>query len=454
MAKSKKKINEKAFKSLLHDIDPKNIAKILTGKETGGDIVGKIIGKNSEEKIFAGKIVNDTATKLNPIDEEPGLTDMLAKIYGLMKTANERRTKQKELENNYKEEITTERALRHKELLDAIKKAKGTTTTIINTAEPIKSGSFLDDIIDFLTNYDLLAALAKRIPIITILYGLYEAKLHLDKIKYGESMANNQGNIGQKAFREKVTDFSKFPLKQDEAKAILEQDDGPAKKRDIASFGGIERITAIAEGKPDPGGIIPTQKTFEEHRQEVLPQKVAPRPAGAGSKGKLKQEQWDKTYSKDYNPDGTRKTATPVAAEETRPTDESPATKKSMDIPAEETRPTDESPATEKSMDIPAEENKFPESVPEKSNQIPVSQNTAVNEETPNQSIRLNSVINENQTNKIMADSNSSEDVNVVNNQVVNSNSQKTSMAKSTLPAVRNLEATYERMIYDSTRIV
>ena len=47
MAKSKKKINEKAFKSLLHDIDPKNIAKILTGKETGGDIVGKIIGKNS-----------------------------------------------------------------------------------------------------------------------------------------------------------------------------------------------------------------------------------------------------------------------------------------------------------------------------------------------------------------------------------------------------------------------
>jgi hypothetical protein len=434
MAKYKKKINEKAFKSLLHDIDPKNIAKILTGKETGGDIVGKIIGKNSEEKIFAGKIVNDTATKLNPIDEEPGLTDMLAKIYGLMKTANERRTKQKELENNYKEEIATERQLRHKELIDAIKKAKGTTTTIINTAEPIKSGSFLDDIIDFLTNYKLLEALAKRIPIITILYGLYKAKELLDDVDYGGSMNKNEGKIGQKAFKERITDFSKLPLKQDEAKAILEQDDGPAKKRDIASFGGIERITAIAEGKPDPGGIVPTQKTYEELRQETLPQKVAPRPEGAGSKGKLKQEQWDKTYSKDYNPDGTRKTATPVAAEETRPTEESPATKKSMDIPAEE--------------------NKFPESVPEKSNQIPVSQNTAVAEETPNQSIRLNNVINENQTNKIMADLNSSEDVNVVNNQIVNSNSQKTSMSKSTLPAVRNLEATYERMIYDSTRIV
>lgn len=434
MAKYKNKINEKAFKSLLHDIDPKNIAKILTGKETGGDIVGKIIGKNSEEKIFAGKIVNDTATKLNPIDEEPGLTDMLAKIYGLMKTSNERRIKQKQLENNYKEEITTERALRHKELLDAIKKAKGTTTTITNMAEPIKSGSFLDDIIDFLLNYNLLKALAKRIPIVAAILLLAKGKEFLDEIDYGGSMNKNEAKIGQKASREKVTDFSKFPLKQDEAKAILEQDDGPAKKRDIASFGGIERITAIAEGKPDPGGIIPTQKTYEEHRQEVLPQKVAPRPEGAGSKGKLKQEQWDKTYSKDYNPDGTRKTATPVAAEETRPTEEPSA--------------------TEKNMDIPAEENKSSESVPEKSNQIPVSQNTAVNEETPNQSIRLNSVINENQTNKIMADLNSSEDVNVVNNQVVNSNSQKTSMAKSTLPAVRNLEATYERMIYDSTRIV
>jgi hypothetical protein len=434
MAKYKKKINEKAFKSLLHDIDPKNIAKILTGKETGGDIVGKIIGKNSEEKIFAGKIVNDTATKLNPIDEEPGLTDMLAKIYGLMKTANDRRIKQKQLENNYKEEIATEKALRHKELLDAIKKAKGTTTTITNMAEPIKSGSFLDDIIDFLLNYKLLAALAKRIPIVAAILGLVKAKEFLDEIDYGGSMNKNEAKIGQKAFREKVTDFSKFPLKQDEAKAILEQDDGPAKKRDIASFGGIERITAIAEGKPDPGGIIPTQKTYEEHRQEVLPQKVAPRPEGAGSKGKLKQEQWDKTYSKDYNPDGTRKTATPVAAEETRPTEESSPTKKNMDIPAEE--------------------NKFPESVPEKSNQIPVSQNTAVNEETPNQSVRLNSVINENQTNKIMADINSGEDVNVVNNQIVNSNSQKTSMSKSALPSVRNLESTYERMIYDSTRIV
>jgi len=434
MAKYKKKINEKAFKSLLHDIDPKNIAKILTGKETGGDIVGKIIGKNSEEKIFAGKIVNDTATKLNPIDEEPGLTDMLAKIYGLMKTANDRRIKQKQLENNYKEEIATERQLRHKELIDAIKKAKGTTTTtIINTAEPIKSGSFLDDIIDFLSNLSFLRTLAKRIPIVAALLVLAKggeiALKYLDEIDYGGSMSKKEGNIGQKAFREKITDFSKLPLKQDEAKAILEQDDGPAKTRDIASFGGIERITAIAEGKPDPGGIVPTQKTYEEHRQEVLPQKVAPRPEGAGSKGKLKQEQWDKTYSKDYNPDGTRKTATPVSAEETRP----------MEEPSET---------------IPAEENKFPESVPEKSNQIPVSQNTAVNEETPNQSVRLNSVINENQTNKIMADINSGEDVNVVNNQIVNSNSQKTSMSKSALPSVRNLESTYERMIYDSTRIV
>jgi hypothetical protein len=318
--------------------------------------------------------------------------------------------------------------------LDAIKRAKGTTTTTItNMAEPIKSGSFLDDIIDFLSNLSFLRTLAKRIPIVAALLVLAKggeiALKYLDEIDYGGSMSKKEGNIGQKAFREKITDFSKLPLKQDEAKAILEQDDGPAKTRDIASFGGIERITAIAEGKPDPGGIVPTQKTYEEHRQEVLPQKVAPRPEGAGSKGKLKQEQWDKTYSKDYNPDGTRKTATPVSAEETRP----------MEEPSET---------------IPAEENKFPESVPEKSNQIPVSQNTAVNEETPNQSVRLNSVINENQTNKIMADINSGEDVNVVNNQIVNSNSQKTSMSKSALPSVRNLESTYERMIYDSTRIV
>jgi hypothetical protein len=45
-------------------------------------------------------------------------------------------------------------------------------------------------------------------------------------------------------------------------------------------------------------------------------------------------------------------------------------------------------------------------------------------------------------------------ETNVVNNQIVNSSSQSVSMSKSSLPAVRNLESTYQRMIYDSTRIV
>lgn len=434
MAKSKKKINEKAFKSLLHDIDPKNIAKILTGKETGDDIVGKIIGKNSEEKIFAGKIVNDTATKLKPIDEEPGLTDMLAKIYGLMKSANDRRIKQKELENNYKEEIATERALRHKELLDAIKKAKG--NTFIQTAEKVddtpNGRSIFDDILDGLglakgaikalvaLGGFLLTPLGAGL-ILAIGAGTITAWI-LGQIKANpEEALRGEGPVGSvvagpgaevqlPSYESEMNEKAKAKLAKgvdDKGLSRASIQELEAKREQLISYG--DPRSRVAKGQGDKKDII-RAKEIDSLEAEIQSRKVTSVPV-------------EKTMSPGEEVVEPSESATKVP-----------------NIPQEKNS-------------VPAEQNKSTELSPNTS-EIPSSTKTAMAEDTPNQSVKLNSAINENQKNKLAADINSSEDVNVVNNQVINRNSQKTSVAKSALPAVRNLESTYQRMIYDSTRIV
>jgi hypothetical protein len=433
MAKYKKKINEKAFKSLLHDIDPKNIAKILTGKESGDDIVGKIIGKNSEEKIFAGKIVNDTATKLKPIDEEPGLTDMLAKIYGLMKTANERRTKQKELENNYKEEIATERQLRHKELIDAIKKAKG--NTFIQSAEKVDDTpgrSVIDDVLDGL-------GLAKNaIKALATLGGFL-----LTPLGAGLIFAIGAGAI---------VAWIAGKIKEDPQAALRGEGPvgsavaGPGAEAQLPSYETEmdEKAKAkLAKGVDDKGLSRASIQELEAKREQLISYGDPRYRVGKGKGDKkdiIRAKEIDALEAEIQS-----RKATSVPVEKTMPVggevvgSTETATKMPSALPEETNIPIEQNKSTELSPNTP---------------EIQSAPKTASYEETPNQSIRLNNVINENQTNKIMAASDSSEDVNVVNNQVVNRNSQKVSMSKSALPAVRNLEATYQRMIYDSTRIV
>lgn len=433
MAKSKNKINEKAFKSLLHDIDPKNIAKILTGKETGGDIVGKIIGKNSEEKIFAGKIVNDTATKLKPIDEEPGLTDMLAKIYGLMKTANERRIKQKELENNYKEEIATERALRHKELLDAIKKAKG--NTFIQTAEKVDDTpgrSIISDVADGLGLArdawkalvglgGLLATPLGVAAVATIVAGTISAWIIKQIAADPAAALRGEGPVGSAVAgpgaEAQLPSYETEMNEKEKAKLAKGVDDKglsrasiqelEAKREQLISYG--DPRLRVSKGQGDKKDII-RAKEIDALEAEIQSRKVTSVPV-------------EKTMS---------------PGEEIVEPSES-ATK----VPS----------ALQEEKNTAIEQNKSME-LPQNTAEIPSSTRTASAEETPNQSTKLNSVISENQKNKLVADINSGEDVNVVNNQVINRNSQKTSMAKSALPSVRNLESTYQRMIYDSTRVV
>ena len=115
-------------------------------------------------------------------------------------------------------------------------------------------------------------------------YGAYKASEFLEKTSYGASMQHGAGQTAERAFRNKDTSYG-TDLTPDQARAILEQPDSPAKQRDIKAFGGLEKIQAIAniqqkveqpETKPETKPTLPVSSAGGG-RGVVNPALVKPR---------------------------------------------------------------------------------------------------------------------------------------------------------------------------------
>lgn len=115
-------------------------------------------------------------------------------------------------------------------------------------------------------------------------YGAYKASEFLEKTNYGASMQQGAGQTAERAFRNKDTSYG-TDLTPDQARAILEQPDSPAKQRDIKAFGGLEKIQAIAniqqkveqpETKPETKPTLPVSSAGGG-RGVVNPALVKPR---------------------------------------------------------------------------------------------------------------------------------------------------------------------------------
>lgn len=293
----KSTISEKSaarVKGFKEKIDPMNIIKFMTGgSKLAAALYGSVRGRSKQDMQYftntKAKPVGDTATKIGQLESDNEAAQLLLKIYEFMQTTAEDDKLRKEKETNRKEELEYERSLRHKDLIEALTGLAKPGTTVTATKEPSESGfggifagliGFVKGLIDdaikgvmavingiietleetllkVLGNKVLWSGIIRTVPQLLWLWGIYESKQFLDNILYSERMKQGEGKAAQKAFRQKQTDFSLLPLTQDQAKAILEQDPSPGKDRDIAAFGGIERIQAIADGKPDPGGVAP-----------------------------------------------------------------------------------------------------------------------------------------------------------------------------------------------------
>jgi hypothetical protein len=140
--------------------DPLNIAKFMTGgSKFAPALLGSMTGRKKEDiQYFSGspkaKNVDETATKINALESDNKVIDILLKIYDLLKSTNEEDKKRKELENNKKEEYQLEKQKRHKELIDALNGKKQISVTAVTATKEEKgdnTGGLLGGIIGIVT---------------------------------------------------------------------------------------------------------------------------------------------------------------------------------------------------------------------------------------------------------------------------------------------------------------
>lgn len=107
---------------LREKINPMNIAKFMTGgSNLGAALAGRMTGASKEDmKYFTGKQGKmDTASKIKPIQEDEGISELLNEIYLLLEDSRLARLRDMPTEEDVAERERKAEA-RHKSLLDAI----------------------------------------------------------------------------------------------------------------------------------------------------------------------------------------------------------------------------------------------------------------------------------------------------------------------------------------------
>jgi len=132
------------FKGIQQTLDPLNIASAMMGRSRlGTTVAGKMFGRSAEDiDYFSGdrgrsarpikkyRYKNPLVSSVGSGDTQPakrndGVANIFGKIYNTMMKNREEEKKRKEIENNFKEERLEEDKRRHKELIDAISKGRG-----------------------------------------------------------------------------------------------------------------------------------------------------------------------------------------------------------------------------------------------------------------------------------------------------------------------------------------
>lgn len=122
-------------KGITEKFDPLNIAKFLTfGSSLGPALLGHLLGRDPRDiQYFSGRFkpIRENrikADKIRPLPKEDvvgDLNDILSKMYKLMATTHENELRRKELSDNKAEELEMERERRHQEVLNALELLTG-----------------------------------------------------------------------------------------------------------------------------------------------------------------------------------------------------------------------------------------------------------------------------------------------------------------------------------------
>jgi hypothetical protein len=394
--------------------DPLNMAKFMTGGSSlGPALLGKLMGRSKKDiKFFAGKTRKgrDSASKLGALDDDTDITSILYDIEKLLSESLEYDKMQSDKENNFAEEKESERLRRHKELIEAItgKKysGKASATTMKKDAEEEESSGLLS------------------------MFGLKDVgKMALRGL--GTLAKFALGPIGAPLLAAAaIGGFGYFIYKALKEEPSYEAEQAAKGIRQAESVGGLagvkdeeDRIKKLPEYERTMAEIANYEKNYNEG--EKLGDMQLAGFAKRGSESARAVE--------DYKAKRDGVTATPVPS-----SPQTPASTETNEASTESASPMagggiGASGMTSVSSSTGAE-----------------GGGSAAAMQSPNMGSQLQNVQAENLDMSIPT---SSEDPSVVFNQSTKTPESSTK-TKSPLPAVRNMEETFQRMILYSTRVV
>ena len=397
--------------------DPLNIAKFLTfGSNVAPALLGKLTGRSKADiRNFTGgrqsyeDFGSPTATKIGKDpsvgSDMTGMSDVLQKILELQKRTYENIKEQRETKNNFQEERDLESQKRHNELLKAI---KGFIPDGKQTAEKVTESGGLDmsSIIGAFgtanaarSALSLLAGLAASpigVALVTaIIAGTVGAWMAKQIKEDPQAALEGKGGIG----------MAVAGLGSESQTATPTMDEETRKK--------------LASGFDSKGLSVASLEELQAKKAEILDVGVDPR---------IKQQKGmtlddvDKKRLKQINDIDAEIAKKQTTATSTGSTTATPVP--STTSTSGETTPTSTSNGGE---------------------------STAAPTATTPPSQQLNAVTNENRDAKMnsMVTPSSS-----VTNNVMANNKPKQKTQKDSIPAVRNMEDTFQRMIYNSTRVI
>ena len=391
------------IKGLKEKFDPLNIAKALTGgSRLGPALLGKYTGRSRKDiEYFAGRarpIGSQTATKIGKDPhaggDQTGMSEVLNKILELQQRTYDNIKEQREKKNNFQEERNLEAQKRHNELIKALTGVGPGKKE--PTAEKISNSGGLDFMSIINSMLDAFGGLKNILKLGTFFIGPVGLA-----ILGAASLAALAYTIWKNSDPEAV----KEAMKGEGAAGVGAAGLG-AEGQTATPTIDEESRKKLASAFDKKGLSGASLEELQAKKAEILDVGVDPR---------IKEK-------KGMTLDVDKKRIKQI-------TDIDAAIAKKQTTAA----PTGSTTATPTGSESPAAPTAAPAAT------TPPSQ-------------QLNAVTSENNTAKM--DSMATTPTTTVNNVTANKNNPKPKTPKDDIPPVRNMEATFQRMIYNSTRVV
>ena len=457
--------------SIKEKFDPLNIIKFMKGgSKIGPAVLGKLLGRSQRDiEYFSGtaRLIGGRNTKIGPVEKKGTELGILTEIYKFLNKSYEFDKKQRDLQTDYAEERKLEEEKRHKELIDAIKKSR--TYESVSSQKAAAGGGFMDMLKNMFNNFKKAlgplvqkiiekffggaATLGKLLRFLgTRVFGLL-----LGPLAIAGSIAALVALLAY-GLKNAIQALPDFKVSQEQALYFLQNaKDYDVEKLSKSFRGGRKELEEVAfSGTGGPKAILERNDPIEIEKyggrefledyatkQQVTetssgePEKVPPKPklnedgtaTGAVQRDRL---EWDRKYGGKYDPETGNKLQ---PGDTTGPT-QGPA-------PVAPAAPA--APAAAPTMGPGY--SRMPGATVK-----PMFASTQMS--NPGAGANLGSAVNENRNLRMdQATAGSASQAQPVSTQAA-ATTPRSVVQRTPIPAVRNLEESFQRMIYNSIRVV